>query len=208
MIEAAIVCLALNLYHEARGEPVIGQIAVSQVVLNRVKDKRYPNTVCGVVRQARYSKTSKLPLRHQCQFSWFCDGKSDKPRDKRAFKWSYDLSKRVLLGEFSDLVGGATHYHSVKVNPNWAIKKKRVTKIGDHIFHKWTMDNGTEKTKNSPTKKEITKKETVKTVKHEEKIGTEIRVERYEEKKERSGCIKNADGVICWLMRRIVSRIL
>mgnify|MGYP003126216141 FL=1 len=168
MMEAAVICLALNLYHEARGEPVVGQIAVSQVVLNRVKDDRYPNTVCGVVRQAQYSKINGKLLLKRCQFSWFCDGRSDRPKDVKAFKWSYKLSKRILAGEFSDLVHGATHYHSVKVNPKWRIQKKRVTKIGDHIFHRWMENDGTKKGKGLHTQKGFSKKRTAQTVEHEE----------------------------------------
>jgi len=139
MIEAAIVCLALNLYHEARGEPVIGQIAVSQVVLNRVKDKRYPNTVCGVVRQARYSRTSKLPLRHQCQFSWFCDGKSDKPKAKKLYKKYLNISKAIINSEvpFIDITDGATFYHADYVTPAWAKSKIKTVEIQDHIFYRW-----------------------------------------------------------------------
>ena len=137
MIEAAVACLALNIYFEARNQRVEGQIAVSQVVLNRVKDKRYPNTICGVVRQAQYSKISQLPLKYKCQFSWFCDGKTDRPKDLDAFRWSSTLAKRILAGEFSDFVSGATHYHTIYVNPEWNIQKKQVGKIGDHIFYRW-----------------------------------------------------------------------
>lgn len=137
MIGAAVFCLALNIYYEARNQPVVGQIAVSQVVLHRVKDKRYPNTVCKVVRQAKYSKGDTIPVRHKCQFSWFCDGKSDRPLEKDAFRWSVSLSKRILAGEFADLVDGSTHYHSDKVNPKWSADKKEIGKIGDHIFYRW-----------------------------------------------------------------------
>ena len=137
MIEAAVICLALNIYHEARNQPVAGQIAVSEVVLNRVTDDRYPNTVCKVVRQAEYSRGSRHPVRWRCQFSWFCDGKSDRPEDVDAYRWALSLSKRILNGEFAPLVEGATHYHTVFVNPEWNIKKEKVAKIGDHIFYRW-----------------------------------------------------------------------
>ena len=137
MIEAAIICLALNIYHEARDQPVLGQIAVSQVVLNRVNDPRYPNSVCRVVRQAKYSKKTRQPIKWECSFSWFCDGMSDKVKDLDAYRWALTLSGRVLQGEFAPLVDGATHYHNIFVNPKWAEKKVRVGKIGDHIFYRW-----------------------------------------------------------------------
>ena len=77
MIAEALVCLALNVYHEARDQPFIGQVAVAQVVMNRVKDERYPDDVCGVVKQGlTYSWDTDYPVLNRCQFSWYCDGKS------------------------------------------------------------------------------------------------------------------------------------
>ena len=73
MIAAALVCLALNIYFEARNQPTSGQIAVAEVTLNRVASRNYPNTVCGVVKQSN---------KNGCAFSWYCDGKSDKPYEK------------------------------------------------------------------------------------------------------------------------------
>jgi len=136
MISVAIICLALNIYHEARNQPVAGQIAVSEVVLNRVKDTKYPNTICEVVYQAKYEEGSNLPIRNQCQFSWYCDGKSDKPTDIDAYRWALTLSGRILNGEFAPLTNGAIHYHSTKVDPEWTIRKEKVTQIEDHIFYK------------------------------------------------------------------------
>ena len=83
----ATTCLALNIYHESRNEPLAGKIAVADVTLNRMYDTRYPNTICGVVRQSKLSKWHlergrEVPLRHKCQFSWFCDGRDDEPRDE------------------------------------------------------------------------------------------------------------------------------
>ena len=77
-------CMVANLYHEARGEGFAGMYAVAMVVLNRVQDKRYPDTVCGVVQQGPVNSNG-LPKRHKCQFSWWCDGKSDKMNDTDAF---------------------------------------------------------------------------------------------------------------------------
>jgi len=136
MISVAIICLALNIYHEARNQPVAGQIAVSEVVLNRVKDTKYPNTICEVVYQAKYKKGSNLPIRNQCQFSWYCDGKSDKPTDVDAYRWALTLSGRILSGEFAPVTDGALNYHSTKVNPKWKTKKKKIALIEDHVFYK------------------------------------------------------------------------
>ena len=75
LMETATVCLALNIYFEAQNQPVEGQIAVSQVVMNRVRDARFPDEVCKVVKQGAHSKKTGLPLRWRCHFSWYCDGK-------------------------------------------------------------------------------------------------------------------------------------
>tara|TARA_X000001036_G_scaffold44834_2_gene35812 strand:+ start:3827 stop:4246 length:420 start_codon:yes stop_codon:yes gene_type:complete len=136
MVSAAVLCLALNIYHEARNQPVIGQIAVSEVVLNRVLDEAYPNNICDVVHQAKYEEGSNLPIRNQCQFSWYCDGKSDKPTDIDAYRWAIMLSGRILSGEFAPLTGGSIHYHNTKVAPEWKLRKEKVTQIEDHIFYK------------------------------------------------------------------------
>ena len=136
IVTAAVVCLALNIYHEARNQPIIGQIAVSEVVLNRVMDEEYPDTVCKVIYQAKYKKGDNLPIRNQCQFSWYCDGKSDKPTDIDAYRWALMLSGRILSGEFAPLTDGSINYHSTKVQPDWKIKKEKVVQIEDHIFYK------------------------------------------------------------------------
>ena len=135
MIEA-ITCLALNIYFESRNQPIEGQIAVSQVVLERAKSDKYPDTVCEVVFQGpTYSWSVNYPIRDRCQFSWYCDGLSDKPKDKTAWLNSLEVAEKVYYG-LTDTVKGATHYHSVKVDPWWAKYKVKVKQIGDHIFYK------------------------------------------------------------------------
>jgi len=135
-MEALILCVALNIYFEARNEPTKGQIAVSQVVLNRTRDSRFPNDPCSVVYQAKKTKSGKI-IKHKCQFSWYCDGLSDKPKDYDAFRWSYSIAKFVMSGHSIDLVHGSTHYHTIHVNPEWNITKVKTTRIGRHIFYKW-----------------------------------------------------------------------
>jgi spore germination cell wall hydrolase CwlJ-like protein len=138
MIEAALVCLALNTYHEARDQPFIGQVAVAQVVMNRVRDDRYPDNPCDVIKQGpTYSWAEDYPVRHRCQFSWYCDGKSDKPRDTKAYEQARMIAHGVYHGNLDDFVEGATHYHAHYVYPEWAKSKTRTVRIDDHIFYRW-----------------------------------------------------------------------
>ncbi len=135
-------CLALNIYHEARNQSIAGQIAVAQVVMNRVKDPRYPNTICGVVLQGPHrpswkDKTRMYPVRHRCQFTWYCDGKSDKIKDVQAYKDALNVAELIKSNAMLDITSGATHYHAEWVTPSWAKRKTRTTKIEDHIFYRW-----------------------------------------------------------------------
>ena len=138
LIETALMCLALNTYHEAKNQSMIGQVATAQVVMNRVADSRYPNTVCEVVKQGPKYKGSDVPVRHKCQFSWFCDGKSDEPRrDSKEWFKAQDYARIVLSGRIAlDVTEGATHYHSVYVNPYWADSLNETVIINEHIFYK------------------------------------------------------------------------
>ena len=137
MLEAVITCLALNVYFEARNQPVEGQIAVSEVVMNRVEDSRFPDNVCDVVKQGVHSKVTKLPLRWKCHFSWYCDGKSDRPKDLDAYRWAGVVAEYVLAGKSGNITEGSTHYHATHVSPDWNIQKKKVSQICDHIFYRW-----------------------------------------------------------------------
>ena len=133
------MCLALNTYHEAKNQSMVGQIAVAEVVMNRVADSRYPNTVCEVVKQGPKYKGSDVPVRHKCQFSWFCDGKSDEPkRDSKEWRMAQEYARIVLSGRIVlDVTEGATHYHATYVKPSWAKTKTRTTRIESHIFYRW-----------------------------------------------------------------------
>jgi N-acetylmuramoyl-L-alanine amidase len=139
MIVEALMCLAMNIYHEARDQPLLGQIAVAEVVINRVNDPRYPNTVCEVVREGpTYKYRPGLPVRHKCQFSWWCDGKSDKPRNEEAWMKAIDVADLVLTDKVGiNVVGKSTHYHAYYVRPAWAKTKRKVVRIEDHIFYIW-----------------------------------------------------------------------
>ena len=138
LLETAFLCLALNTYHEAKNQSMVGQIAVAEVVMNRVADRRYPNTVCEVVKQGPKYKGSDVPVRHRCQFSWYCDGKSDIPKNEKAWKKAQDYAYLVLYNRIAiDVTEGATHYHATYVKPSWAKTKTRTTRIEKHIFYRW-----------------------------------------------------------------------
>jgi len=130
-------CLATNIYFEARGEPVLGQIAVAQVTLNRVKSRRFPNTICEVVYQARLNHNGN-PLRHKCQFSWYCDGMKDTIHDSTTYERILKLSETFIRDDknFDDLVNGAEYYHSIKVRPHWSTEFLQTASINDHIFYR------------------------------------------------------------------------
>lgn len=135
---SALVCMATAIYFEARSEPMAGQFAVGHVIMNRVHDERYPNHVCEVITQGKLgsSPSDKIVI-DECQFSFWCDGKSDEPTDLRAFEIAIDVSRMMLAGIWYDPTEGATHYHSTGVSPEWKRTKTRVVRIENHIFYRW-----------------------------------------------------------------------
>lgn len=128
--EGALECLALNIYWEARSEPLEGQVAVAAVTLNRVNEARFPDTVCAVVKQGGNKRLNR------CQFSWWCDGKSDKPTEAAAWQTSKALARRVLFGELADPTGSALWYHANYVSPSWTSRKVQTAWIGRQIFYR------------------------------------------------------------------------
>ena len=138
ILETALMCMATNIYHEAKNQPMAGQIAVAQVVMNRVKDSRYPNTICDVVKQGLTYKNGKVVL-GKCQFSWYCDGKKDDVNMKSE-KWRNSLryASMVITNRITlDVTEGATHYHATYVRPAWARTKTKTVRINRHIFYRW-----------------------------------------------------------------------
>jgi len=128
-------CLALNIYHESRSESMVGQYAVADVVLNRVASSRYPNTVCGVVKQSRL--WDGYPVRDQCQFSWYCDGKPDTPTESDAWHRSQTIATFMIYDDkYRGITEGATHYHTNYVDPYWNSSMVFIGRIGDHLFYK------------------------------------------------------------------------
>jgi hypothetical protein len=128
-LSQSLDCLALNIYHEARGEPLDGRVAVAQVVMNRVSDDAFPGQVCEVVREG-----GEWP-RDRCQFSWWCDGRVDRPDNMAAWTGSRDLARRILTGSVDDPTGGALWYHADHVSPDWNMDIIRQAKIGRHVFY-------------------------------------------------------------------------
>jgi len=136
-----VECMATNIYHEARQESVLGQRAVAFVVLNRVASADFPSTVCDVVYQSEmvpHWKTKKpIPKRNRCQFSWYCDGKSDRIVNMPLYFQIEEIAKDVMkgYGEIYDPTLGSTYYHANYVSPNWR-HLKRMVRIDQHIFYK------------------------------------------------------------------------
>jgi N-acetylmuramoyl-L-alanine amidase len=130
-----IECLAMNIYHEARSEPTIGKIAVAWVTVNRVNTERYPDTVCGVVYDAVLDSNGN-PKRHQCQFSWYCDGKSDDIKNKDAWYEAVQIATLVYYSKRFDPTEGAIMYHANYVSPNWKSDFEKTVRIDEHIFYK------------------------------------------------------------------------
>ena len=123
-------CLAQAIYYEARSEPRIGQLAVADVVLNRVSSPIYPNSICGVVFQGSERRIG-------CQFSFTCDGSMQARLNKRKWKESEDLAGAVLAGLRAPVSRNATHYHASYVNPPWASTLTPTATIGTHKFYKF-----------------------------------------------------------------------
>lgn len=123
-------CLAQAIYYEARNEPRVGQVGVADVVLNRVKSKVYPNTICGVVFQGSERKTG-------CQFSFTCDGSMKARLNANAWTRSETLAGAVLAGMRLPVSGEATHYHADYVSPSWAARLTPTAEIGRHRFYRF-----------------------------------------------------------------------
>lgn len=121
--KSSVDCLTQNIYFEARNQPVEGQFAVAEVVINRTKDPDFPNSICNVIKQ----KT-----KNNCQFSWYCDGKKDVMVEKEAIALATYVAISVLEHP-TNITKGAKYYHADYVSPNWG-KEKTVT-IGDHVFY-------------------------------------------------------------------------
>ena len=122
-------CLTEALYFEARGESLRGQIAVAEVILNRVDSRRYPDSVCGVVQQGQHR-------RNACQFSYNCDGRSNKISEGKSYRKLGKLAYVMLNGAERQLTSDALYYHNTTVRPRWSRKLVKTARIGRHIFYR------------------------------------------------------------------------
>ena len=134
----SMLCVALAVYFEARNQPPQGQIAVAHVVLNRVADPHYPSDPCAVVMEGpTYANSlSNLPVRHRCQFSFFCDGRPEEITDMEAWREARMWSVLAMNGATDDPTYGATHYHATSVWPFWAPHLELTAAIEDHVFYR------------------------------------------------------------------------
>ena len=140
-------CLALNIYFEARSDNLAGQFAVADVAINRSLDRRYPNTICSVIKQGSmkdgkiygtYVRNGVVIQYPSCQFSWYCDKKDDVPTEMLHWRKAQAVAYRMLFKQqHRGITEGATHYHATYVEPRWAADLQQVGQIGAHIFYRW-----------------------------------------------------------------------
>jgi spore germination cell wall hydrolase CwlJ-like protein len=147
--EGAIECLAKNIYFEAKSQPLAGQLAVGLVVLNRVKSKDFPNDVCKVIYEGPIRESWKTkkdptlskdkrkyyPIRHRCQFSWYCDGFRDTIKEPSVYSKIVGVASKLMGKMVYDFTDGSTHYHATYVSPEWTNLQVVVT-VDDHIFYR------------------------------------------------------------------------
>jgi spore germination cell wall hydrolase CwlJ-like protein len=123
-------CLAITIYWEGKGETRTGQVAVAHVVLNRLADPRFPKTICGVVHEGGNAQ------RGRCQFSWWCDGKSDDPTNAAQWKMAQEIARAETHPGVTDPTGGALYFHHRGVKPGWSRTRIRTASIGGHHFYR------------------------------------------------------------------------
>jgi len=121
-------CLALSMYWEARGEGPEGMRAVGSVVLNRVESEDFPDTPCEVVYQG-----GETP---PCQFSWWCDGRSDTPRDAEQWRTALTLAAELLAHRGDDPTRGALFFHSADIPVPWRVERARTARIRNHVYYR------------------------------------------------------------------------
>ena len=130
-IDAETKCLALAVYWEGRAEPARGRQAIAHTVLNRVRSPDFPNSVCGVVGQGPVGSATR-----GCQFSWWCDGRRDSPREADKWQEAIVVARAARGGQSKDPTGGALYFHAGSARPDWSRSKRRLAEIGDHVFYR------------------------------------------------------------------------
>jgi len=135
-----VYCLAEAVYWESRNQPIAGMQAVGNVIYNRKISPKFPNTLCGVVHQGPMDGS---PIRrNKCQFSYYCDGKSDIPAqngnitEQRSWENAMQIAHKIVYTDHHDNTYGSTYYHAAYVTPNWAAQFVKRAKVGAHLFYK------------------------------------------------------------------------
>jgi spore germination cell wall hydrolase CwlJ-like protein len=127
-LDDAITCLARTIYWEARGEAVVDMEAIANVVMNRLGHAGFPNTICNVVRQGREQGS--------CQFSWWCDGRSDQAKEDESYATAKEIARKALNLQLTDRTGGALYFHQRRATPGWAAEYAKTVQIGEFLFYK------------------------------------------------------------------------
>lgn len=128
----SIACIAIAIYFEARSEPLYGQVAVANTIMNRVHSDSFPDTPCEVTKQAKY--WAGHPIRHKCHFSYWCDGKPETIEDDKAYTLALSIAIHAEA-TLVDVTDGAVFYHRDDVQPYWSRGLDVTRKIGRHIFY-------------------------------------------------------------------------
>jgi spore germination cell wall hydrolase CwlJ-like protein len=127
-MDDAITCLARTIYWEARGIGDPGMEAVANVVMNRLGHAGFPNTVCGVVKQGHEQGS--------CQFSWWCDGKSDQAKDDESYAIAKEIARKALNLQLPDVTGGALYFHHGDATPSWSKEYVKTVEVAPFVFYK------------------------------------------------------------------------
>ena len=127
-LDDALTCLARTVYWEARGDSESSMEAIASVVMNRLRHGGFPDTVCSVVKQGHEQGL--------CQFSWWCDGRSDSAFEEDPYKVSKEIARRALNLQLPDRTVGALYFHHRNVNPGWAAEYIKTVEIGEFVFYR------------------------------------------------------------------------
>ena len=127
-LDGAVTCLARTIYWEAKGEGDVGMQAVANVVMNRLRHKGFPKTICGVVKQGHEQGA--------CQFSWWCDGQRDNAKEQEPYTLAKEMARKALNRQLEDRTHGALYYHHQGLTPSWSKQYIRTVEVGGHIFYK------------------------------------------------------------------------
>jgi spore germination cell wall hydrolase CwlJ-like protein len=127
-LDDAFICLARTIYWETKGEDEASMQSIANVVMNRLGHDGFADSVCEIVKHGQEQGS--------CEFSWWCDGRSDAVEEEQSYEKAKEIARRALNGELKDITGGALYFHHRDVDPYWADKYTRLTEVGEHIFYK------------------------------------------------------------------------